>query len=67
MLTPFDLKDALQAIEDSKRIEERTLGPGLAEASYRRNMFNLYEKVIKEIANGSIDPKTLARTVLKKV
>lgn len=62
MLTPFDLDSDIRAYRAALR--ENSSDP-LIVARLRRQKTFLYEKVLREIAVGSIDPKTLAKKILE--
>jgi len=61
MLTPNDIKNKKLIIKAKTDITSGSFKAILD----RRMIMELYEEVLKEIAKGSVDPKSLAIAVLK--
>ena len=64
MLTPFDVEEEIEKAKLFHKQELR-IGPGTARRRFFHRRYSLYLCILKEISNGSIDPKTLASTALK--
>ena len=63
MLTPFDLEEDLEKLRKLKcEFEQRG---SFDREAYNCIQFALYERVLIEIARGSIDAKTLAKKALQ--
>jgi hypothetical protein len=67
MLTPFDIKAKLSKIESDFLSNTRFAGISLARSKRTLDHHNLCLEVLEEIASGSPDPKTLAKTLLRGI
>ena len=65
MFTPFDVRKELLSIRAEHERETAKLGHQLADARQREMISELRAKVLHEVAVGSPDARTLARTVLE--
>lgn len=59
-MSPFEVKERLEKQRKSRRNPHDTFATQVAMAE----LMLLYKDVLKEIAKGSIDPKSLARAAL---
>jgi hypothetical protein len=62
MLTPNDVKIKRQEVMEG--LKDSMLLPQYAEEEFRLKLLSLYVEVLREIATGSIDPKSLAMATL---
>ncbi len=63
MLTPNDVRVKKRKIHEDLRSSE--LIPHMAEIDFRMDQISFFCEVLREIAHGSIDPKSLARAALE--
>ena len=63
MLTPFQIRDRVLAIQQARR--DSRLHDEVARARVAREVSALYREVILEVARGSLDPRSLALAALE--